>query len=103
MSYLGSYKGWNICILCLVALQLCSFDCFLVQNHCPKALDSTPNKYTSMTDSAVLSGIGTTIIYEVNKSIQVRAYLFPELVVGSLPIVSMAIQMKGSLGISKCN
>ena len=34
---------------------------------------------------------------------QVREYLFPEFVVGSLPIVSMAIQMKGTLGISKCN
>ena len=34
---------------------------------------------------------------------QVRAYLFPELVVGILPIVLMAIQAKGTLGISKCN
>ena len=34
---------------------------------------------------------------------QVRAYLFPELVIGSLPIVSMAIQAKGILGISKYN
>ena len=56
-----------------------------------------------MTDSAVLSDIGTAITYEVNKSIQVRAYLFPELVVGSLPVVSMAIQTKGTLGIFKCN
>ena len=43
------------------------------------------------------------IMYEVNKSMQVSAYLFPELVVGSLPIVSIAIQTKGTLGISKCN
>ena len=45
-------------------------------------------------DSAVLSGIGTAITYEVNKSMQVSAYLFPELVVGSFPIVSMATQAK---------
>ena len=32
---------------------------------------------------------------------QVRGYLFHELVVGSLLIVSMAIQVKGTLGISK--
>ena len=56
-----------------------------------------------MTDSAVLSGIARAITYEVNKAIQVRTYLLPELLVGSLPIVSMAIQMKGTLGIFKCN
>ena len=57
----------------------------------------------STTDTVVLSGIGTAIMYEVNKSLQVRAYLFPELVVDSLLIVSMAIETKGTLGISKCN
>ena len=67
------------------------------------ALDSIPDKYTSTTDSAVLSGIGTAMMQEVNKSIQVRAYPFPELVVGSLPILSMAVQARGTLGISKCN
>ena len=54
-------------------------------------------------DSAVLSGIGTAITYEVSKSMQVSAYLFPELVVGSFPIVSMAMQVKGTLGIFKCS
>ena len=34
---------------------------------------------------------------------QIGAYLFPELVVGSLPIVSMTIQAKGTLGISRLN
>ena len=67
------------------------------------ALDSIPDKYASTTELAVLSGIGTAMMQEVNKSMQVRAYLFPELVVGSLPIVSMAIQVKEILGISKCN
>ena len=67
------------------------------------ALDNIPDKCTSTIDSAVLSVIGTTMMQEVNKSIQVRAYLFAELVVGSLPIGSMAIQVKGTLGISKCN
>ena len=53
-------------------------------------------------DSAVLYSIGTAITYEVNRSMQVSANLFPELVVGSFPIVSIAMQMKGTLGISKC-
>ena len=66
-------------------------------------LDSIPDKYASTTDSAVLASIGTGMMYEVNKSMWVRAYLFPELVVGSLPIVSMAMQAKETLGISKCN
>ena len=49
--------------------QLCSFGCFLVPSHCPKghtieapALDSIPDKYTSTTDSAVLSNIGTAMM-----------------------------------------
>ena len=66
-------------------------------------LDSIPDKYASTTESAVLFSIGIAITWEVNKSMQVKAYLFLELVVGSLPIVSMAIQAKGILGISKCN
>ena len=67
------------------------------------ALDSMAHRYASTTDSAVLSGFGKAVMLEVNKSMQVSAYLFPELVVGSLPIVLMAIQTKGILGISKCN
>ena len=67
------------------------------------ALDSIPDKYTFTVDSAVLSGHRYSYDVRGNKSMQVRAYLFPELEVGSLPIVSMAIQAKGMLGISKCN
>ena len=67
------------------------------------ALDSIPDKYVSTTDLAVLFSIGTGMMQEVNKSMQVRTYLFPELVVESLPIVSMAIQVKGTLGTCKCN
>ena len=41
-----------------------------------QAHDSIPDKYTSTTESAVLSSIGTAITYEVNKSMQIKAYLF---------------------------
>ena len=66
-------------------------------------LDNIPDRYTSMTESAVLSSIGTAMTYEVNRLMQVSAYLLPELLVGSLPIVLMAIHVNRVLGISKCN
>ena len=42
-------------------------------------------------DAAVLFGIGSAITWEVSKSIQINAYLLPDVVVGNLPIVSIAV------------
>ena len=66
-------------------------------------LERIPERYASTTDSAALLGIGTAMMYDVNKSIQVSAYLLPEEVVGNLPMVSIALHAKGTSGISKCS
>ena len=63
-------------------------------------LERTPERYASTTDSAALLGIGTAMMYDVNKSIQVSAYLLPGEVVDNLPMVSIAMHTKGTFGIS---
>ena len=57
-------------------------------------LERIPERYVSTTDSAALLQIGTAMTYDVNKSIQVSAYLLPEEVVDNLPMVSIAMLAK---------
>ena len=65
-------------------------------------LEGVPERYASTTDSADLLGIGAAMMQDVNKSLQVSAYLLPLDVVGSLPMVSIAMHAKGTFGISRC-
>ena len=66
-------------------------------------LERIPEGYASTMHSAALLGIGTAMTYDVNKSIWVSTYLLPLDVVDNLPMVSIAIQAKGTFGISRCN
>ena len=64
-------------------------------------LERIPERYASTMDSAALLGIWTAMVHDVNKSIQVSAYLLPLDVVGNLPMVSIAMHAKGTFGISR--
>ena len=66
-------------------------------------LERIPERYACTIDSAALLGIGTAMTYDINKSIQVSAYLLPLDVVGNLLMVSMAMRAKGTFGISRCS
>ena len=57
-------------------------------------MKGSPERYASTTDSAALLGIGTAMMYDDNKSIQVTVCLLPEEVVGNLPMVSIVMHAK---------
>ena len=107
-SYLVASMGLNIFTLCLIVQEQCSFDYFFNsdplsgrQTMDEPVLERFPERYVSTTDSAALLGIGTAMMYDVNKSIQVSACLLPEEVVGNLPMAFIAMHAKGTFGISK--